>query len=58
MFNNETNKKNIGYVAGYGKKANTYFQSLKQLIEIYGKNMENKQQQEKINYNNKRKGVI
>lgn len=52
MINNE----NVGYVAGYEKKANTYFQSLKQLIEIYGKNMKNKQQQEKINY--KRKGVI
>ena len=57
MINNETNIENIGYVAGYGKKANTYFQSLEQLIEIYGENMENKQQQEK-NYNNKRKGVI
>ena len=54
MINNE----NVGYVAGYEKKATTYLQSLKQLIEIYGKNMENKQQQEKINYNNKRKGVI
>ena len=58
MINNETNKENIGYVAGYGKKANTYFQSLEQLIEIYGKTMESKRQQEKISYNNKRKGVI
>ena len=58
MINNETNIENIGYVAGYEKKSNTYLQSLEQLIEIYGKTMESKWQQKKISYNNKRKGVI
>jgi hypothetical protein len=47
MINNETNIENIGYVAGYEKKSNTYLQSLKQLIEIYGKTMESKWQQKK-----------
>ena len=54
MINNE----NVGYVAEYEKKATTYLQSLEQLIEIYGKTLESKPQQEKISYNNKRKGVI
>lgn len=57
MINNKTNNENVGYVAGYEKKANTYLQSLEQLIEIYGKTMESKRQQKK-SYNNKRKGVI